>query len=231
MFIDLALPSAFRSSTFFLRGLTNSMVFSSIESSASTHSSSEMTSSNEMVTQQLSVAKTVLLQAVDLLDNHLVSDQQLTVQSQFMPGSTIGIPRYITFEVNISDCLVTGKHLRHARDHFALLITCILTPPPRVLSYDTRIRATPMETSRADARTALMDTIKQLEKVIPTVNFQEQISLHAVTPHLHTFQTTIGREVSNKISVASFFSNVEQLWFTSLHCVHHWSMVSRIYLQ
>lgn len=53
-----------------------------------------------------------------------------------------------------------------------------------------------METSRADARTALMDTIKQLEKVIPTTNFQEQISLHAITPHLHSFQTTIGREVT-----------------------------------
>jgi hypothetical protein len=150
-----------------------------------------MTSSNEMVFQQLSVAKTVLLQGVDLLDNYLVSDQQLTVQSRFMPGSTI------------------GKHLRHARDHFVLLIACILNPPPRVLSYDTRIRDTPMETSRADARTALMDTIEQLEKAIPTINFQEQISLHAVTPHLHSFQTTIGRE----------------LWFASLHCVHHWSMV------
>jgi len=150
-----------------------------------------MTSSDEMVSQQLSVAKTVLLQAVDLLDNYLVSDQQLTVQSSFMPGSTI------------------GKHLRHARDHFVLLIACILNHPPRVLSYDTRIRDTPMETSRADARTALMDTIKQLEKVIPTTNFQEQISLHAITPHLHSFQTTIGRE----------------LWFASLHCVHHWSMV------
>ena len=58
-----------------------------------------------------------------------------------------------------------------------------------------------METSRADARTALMDTIKQLEKVIPTTNFQEQISLHAITPHLHSFQTTIGREVNS----TSFF--------------------------
>ena len=58
-----------------------------------------------------------------------------------------------------------------------------------------------METTRADARTALMDTIEQLEKVIPTTNFQEQISLHAITPHLHSFQTTIGREVSG----ASFF--------------------------
>ena len=61
-----------------------------------------------------------------------------------------------------------------------------------------------METSRADARTALMDTIKQLEKVIPTANFQEQISLHAITPHLHSFQTTIGREVRNTASFITF---------------------------
>jgi len=193
-FIDLTLPCFLSDHPPPLLSPRYTMVLSSIEPSASTNSqtsSSDMTSNKEIIAQQLAVAKTVLLQAVDLLDNHLVSDQQLTVQSQFMPGSTI------------------GKHLRHARDHFALLITCILAPPPRVLSYDTRIRATPMETSRAHARIALMDTIKQLEKVIPTVNFQEQISLHAVTPHLHTFQTTIGRE----------------LWFTSLHCVHHWSMV------
>ena len=129
-------------------------------------------------------------------------------------------------EVAVSDCLFTGKHLRHARDHFVLLIGCILNPPPRVLSYDTRIRDTPMETSRAAARTALMDTIKQLEEIIPTTNFQEQISLHAITPHLHSFQTTIGREVSNASFVIMFLTNVGQLWFTSLHCVHHWSMVS-----
>lgn len=61
-----------------------------------------------------------------------------------------------------------------------------------------------METSRADARTALMDTIKQLEKVIPTTNFQEQISLDAITPHLHSFQTTIGREVGS----TSFFITI-----------------------
>lgn len=186
------------------------MVRTSTEPSVSTStdpktSSSEMTSSNEMVSQQLSVAKTVLLQAVDLLDNYLVSDQQLTVQSRFMPGSTIGISYIITSEASISNFFFIGKHLRHARDHFMLLIACILNPPPRALSYDTRIRDTPMETSRADARTELMDTIKQLEKVIPTTNFQEQISLHAITPHLHSFQTTIGREVNSIFYFSSRF--------------------------
>lgn len=44
----------------------------------------------EVLCQQISVAKTVLLQAIDLLDNYLTSDEQLSVHSQFLPGSTIG---------------------------------------------------------------------------------------------------------------------------------------------
>lgn len=148
-------------------------------------------SNRDMVKQQLAVAKTVLLQAVDLLDNHLSSDEQIITHSQHLPGSTI------------------GKHLRHARDHFVLLTKCMSNPPPRVLSYDTRIRNTPMETSRADARIALLDAIKQLEEVVPTMDFEEQITLQAITPYMHSFKTTVGRE----------------LWFASLHCVHHWSMV------
>jgi hypothetical protein len=42
------------------------------------------------LTQLLSVSKTILLQAVDVLDNHLTSDDQLTTHSKFLPGSTIG---------------------------------------------------------------------------------------------------------------------------------------------
>ena len=38
----------------------------------------------------LFVAQTVLEQAVDLLDNDLKEDEQLTVPSKFLPGSTIG---------------------------------------------------------------------------------------------------------------------------------------------
>ena len=47
-------------------------------------------SRNEIMEQQLFVAKTLLRQAVDLLDNHLSSDEQLTVHSKYMPGSAIG---------------------------------------------------------------------------------------------------------------------------------------------
>jgi hypothetical protein len=38
----------------------------------------------------LDVATTILRQAIDLLDNVLTSDEQLTTESKFLPGSTIG---------------------------------------------------------------------------------------------------------------------------------------------
>ncbi|KAH0590383.1 hypothetical protein H2248_000538 [Termitomyces sp. 'cryptogamus'] len=139
----------------------------------------------------LHVSKTVLLQAVDLLDNYLTSDDQLTVSSKFLPGSTI------------------GKHLRHGRDHFVLLMDSISSPPPHVLSYDKRSRNTPMEHNRSAARTALMEAIQQLDTHVPQAQMDTPMTLHAVTPDLQEFQTTFGRE----------------LWFAGLHCVHHWSMV------
>jgi len=36
------------------------------------------------------VSTTVLQQALDLVENILTSDEQLTIQSKFLPGSTIG---------------------------------------------------------------------------------------------------------------------------------------------
>ncbi|KAG2023814.1 hypothetical protein CC2G_001427 [Coprinopsis cinerea AmutBmut pab1-1] len=134
-------------------------------------------SPDETVVQQLSVAKTVLNQAIDLLDNYLTSDDQLAVHSKYLPGSTI------------------GKHLRHARDHFALLLDCMAKPPPHVLSYDTRIRNTPMETSRSGAKQALLDTIQQLDAVVPGSKFDQPLKLHAITPYMHEFESTFGREV------------------------------------
>jgi hypothetical protein len=48
------------------------------------------TPNHEVVRQQINVAKAVLNQAVDLVDNHLTSDEQLTVNSKYISGSTIG---------------------------------------------------------------------------------------------------------------------------------------------
>jgi len=41
--------------------------------------------------QLIDVGTTILNQALDLLNNSLTSDEQLTVHSQYMPGSTIGM--------------------------------------------------------------------------------------------------------------------------------------------
>ena len=38
----------------------------------------------------LEVSTVVLQQAIDLVDNDLTSDDQLSIHSQYMPGSTIG---------------------------------------------------------------------------------------------------------------------------------------------
>ena len=74
--------------------------FSMVHLETTASSSSLMSSSGSQhgpsgcprVEEQLAVAKTIILQAVDLVDKHLTSDEQLTVNSKHLPGSTIGIP-------------------------------------------------------------------------------------------------------------------------------------------
>lgn len=159
------------------------------------HSEDEMRN----LEQLLEVGTIILGQALDLLDNSLTSDEQLTIHSQYMPGSTIGTRKNNSAR---SACTNTdafrplqGKHLRHARDHFSLLLDCVSRPRPYVLSYDVRSRNTPMETSREAARTAIENTIAQLKKVVPDVPLNAQLTLHAVTPYTQTMQSTFGREV------------------------------------
>ncbi|OSX67785.1 hypothetical protein POSPLADRAFT_1127479 [Postia placenta MAD-698-R-SB12] len=139
----------------------------------------------------LEVSTIVVQQAVDLVDGSLTSDEQLTVQSRYMPGSTI------------------GKHLRHARDHFVLLLDCLSSSSPHVLNYDIRSRNTPMESSRQAARESLLAVIEQLTTVVPEAKLDDSITLQAITPYPQVVQTTFGRE----------------LWFAGLHAIHHWSMV------
>ena len=53
------------------------------------HSEDEM----KNLEQLLEVGTIILSQALDLLDNSLTSDEQLTIPSQYMPGSTIGMTK------------------------------------------------------------------------------------------------------------------------------------------
>ncbi|EJF66470.1 hypothetical protein BD309DRAFT_419438 [Dichomitus squalens] len=139
----------------------------------------------------LETSTAILRQGVDLVENGLTSDDQLTTHSNYIPGSTI------------------GKHLRHAKDHFTLLLDAVSQPTPHVLNYDKRARNTPMESSRTAARDSLNDCIAQLHKVVPNAKWSGPITLHAVTPFPQVMETTFGRE----------------LWFAGLHAIHHWSMV------
>ena len=143
----------------------------------------------------LEVSAVVLQQAVDLVDSTLTSDDQLTKHSQYMPGSTIGALATLSLGLTLIDNS-TGKHLRHARDHFALLMdTVSASQPPYVLNYDVRSRNTPMESSRRAAHDSLVAAIEQLRTVVPTMKMDEPLTLNAVTPYAQTLQSTFGREV------------------------------------
>lgn len=56
------------------------------------------------LSELLFVSSTILQQALDLVDNVLTDNNQLTVQSQYLPGSTIGNPfprlSYSLFDVD-----------------------------------------------------------------------------------------------------------------------------------
>lgn len=157
---------------------------------------------HSVVVEQLTeVAGSVLGQAVDLLENTLSEDAQLVFTSKYIPGSTI------------------GKHLRHARDHYILLIQSVADQArvegssnkvPAHLSYDARIRDTPVETSIAAGIRAFEETIATLQEISQYVPEDKPVVLKADTgPYEQVLQSTFGRE----------------LWFASLHAIHHWSMI------
>ncbi|KAG8220017.1 hypothetical protein J3R82DRAFT_1028 [Butyriboletus roseoflavus] len=148
------------------------------------------------LSELLFVSSTVLQQALDLVDDVLTDNNQLTVQSKYLPGSTIGsLFAYILALTLMMPPI--GKHIRHARDHFILLIDCMVGGQPYVLSYDVRNRNTPMESSLSEAHDALVSAISRLKEfgASPSVTLDQAITLNAVTPYPHTFETTFGREV------------------------------------
>lgn len=143
----------------------------------------------------LEVAAAILRQGVDLVENGLTSDEHLTAHSNYIPGSTIGTSSHVVDPSTEKIDSIIGKHLRHARDHFVLLLDANASSPPHVLSYDKRLRNTPMESSRTAARDALNECITNLQEAVPKARIAEPITLHAVTPYPQVMETTFGREV------------------------------------
>jgi len=121
----------------------------------------------------------------------LGTDERYIYPSQAMPGGTI------------------GKHIRHAVDHYNLLLKAVTEGKEDFLSYDVRSRNTPIETSISEARETLSDLVNRLKVIVPTIPLDKPVTLHAVTPFPAVMGTSFGRE----------------LWFASLHAIHHWSMI------
>ncbi|KAG0307433.1 hypothetical protein BGZ98_000283 [Dissophora globulifera] len=125
-----------------------------------------------------------------------------------------------------------GKHVRHLHDHFRLLLSTY--PPSKGLpadqewcvDYDQRSREVPMETDIDFAISEMKRLRVILEQCQHSENTKEQqhplssdlsrtVTLRATVDPLHppiSFQTTFGRE----------------LWFCSLHAVHHFAMIKVI---
>ncbi|KAG9326478.1 hypothetical protein KVV02_001657 [Mortierella alpina] len=129
-----------------------------------------------------------------------------------------------------------GKHVRHLHDHYRLLLS---TYPPNknssvsdewILDYDRRSREVPMETDIDHAIQELErlqfilqkyqtpvdpSTPSQTMDITVPTNLLQPITLQATIDPMHSpvsFQTTFGRE----------------LWFCSLHAVHHFAMIKVI---
>lgn len=67
------------------------------------------------------------------------------------------------------------------------------TNPVRV-SYDKRLRNTPMEASRQSAVDALKDTIQRL-RTLKIKDIDQEITLDAITPYPQVLKSSVGREV------------------------------------
>jgi len=100
--------------------------------------------------------------------------------------------------------IALGKHLRHARDHYSLLLES-LNSKPIVLSYDKRQRDRPMETSRVAAIEAFEETIRAMEHLSDNpVDIDTELTLNAVTPFPQTLKSAVGREVCSLLHSARF---------------------------
>ncbi|KAG8733731.1 hypothetical protein FRC11_003347 [Ceratobasidium sp. 423] len=156
-----------------------------------------------VVEQLTDVARDVMAQAIDLLENTLTDGKQLTYQSKYIPGSTIGQSTVYDYDGLLSPIVELA----------VLDVTSAKSPngqAPVTLSYDARIRDTPMETSITAGIEAFREAIKQLEDISKYAPEDLPVVLTADTgPYQQVLNTTYGRE----------------LWFGSLHAIHHWSMV------
>ncbi|SCV72823.1 BQ2448_4360 [Microbotryum intermedium] len=198
-----------RDAAHLLNATSSSTPNDGVASSSSGSSSSSSTATTDDCESLYLVAQSLLSQVVTLLEEVIVSDQQLTTVSEYVPGSTI------------------GKHLRHLHDHYRLLLdsllmpsrhdasessSCSSSPSPIELSYDVRTRNISSETSHKAALEAFIHLQHRLETETRSgtaIDPDRTIRLEAVTP--------------SKVRVGSSWAR--ELWFVSLHATHHLALV------
>ncbi|CAO1629504.1 unnamed protein product [Sympodiomycopsis kandeliae] len=146
-----------------------------------------------------SCALQILEQPLNLLKGGVIGDKELSAVSKSVAGSTV------------------GKHLRHVLDHFRLFLDQVegslgnQTTDLAVVDYDRRARSVPIETSVEAAYEEFSRTRDRIANFLSSPNgsiLDRSILLHATTPILQEFTTTIGRE----------------LWFITLHSIHHYAL-------
>jgi hypothetical protein len=151
------------------------------ETQRNTHQDDTKNPETTPLNQLIWTSTVIVQQALTLLNENITSSDQLTFQSQLLPGSTI------------------GKQLRHAHAHFLLLLEAITPNPTQewVVNYDVRQRNTPMESNAQSAKEAMHSLIDKLNGLKEFhLRSEDSIVVNAVTPDRQILQSSLGREVS-----------------------------------
>ncbi|RSH95357.1 hypothetical protein EHS25_000444 [Saitozyma podzolica] len=170
----------------------------------------------------LDMAIALVDSALDMLYRHIRTDGQLRQDSVLLPGGSV------------------GKHLRHVIETYHAFLLPLQpsspTPPPGPLeiNYDAILPSTRHPIARSlpvctEAMTTIRDDLRKWGERAGTAGetgsgtgtgmggglaeeLRREVRLVAITPTRQEMKSTIGRE----------------LWFCSLHAIHHFSMLRTI---
>ncbi|ORY26258.1 hypothetical protein BCR39DRAFT_541667, partial [Naematelia encephala] len=178
--------------------------------SHSKHNSADVTPADR-AHALLDLAIALVESALDILNEHITSDQQLRHQSRLMPGGTV------------------GKHFRHVIETFNAFLLPLQpyspsspdpSPIPLEIDYDSLLPSSRRITARSltacrKATAAVLSSLTawrdRAGHSLPA-EMDRNVRLVAVTPTRQEVGSTIGRE----------------LWFCALHAIHHFSMLRTI---
>ncbi|ORX39023.1 hypothetical protein BD324DRAFT_618270 [Kockovaella imperatae] len=212
-------------------------------SSSYQSSKSKMTSDDDRALALLDMAINLVDSALDILFNHLKTDDQLRKSSLLMPGGTVGkhfrhvIETYRAFLAPLhprSTTLPLGKlvinydaflpstrrplarSLPACRDAMSSVRDDLVAWGNRCREGSTRSTGSSSNSSRRSTRSGSEKSREGVDSTPSTSGLAKEMSipveLIAITPTKEVLSSSIGRE----------------LWFCSLHAIHHFSMLRTI---